>query len=507
MKNNYFNNLKKKKNHYNMKREKVLIISSTDIQSMLMSRILSLILSFMNISFIINPTDLLTNNYSLEDSRRLRKVFIGFDKKHNIRNYKKIEIDNFYLLKINKVQRFFSFLLKSIVEIDSKKVVFRKKKEFSDKPINFSFFNSGYDKYFFISLKNLFLKQEQMIWIKSIILSNFWLSKKISYKNYIFRTKKLFIYYKKIRNICSFTSRIIKNGIYGKRLSSLNISDELPIIFYKHSSLFASISNTPYLSAKLKTWTLDGKMSVYHILYKIGFSGKDIKKPWASIGTVLKKTIVKLFEIEFNKFKIKTKKIFVFLKNYQSNYFLSDNDGKTISTFDWIFSARAIMDKNINNIGYFSSKSFWMAFDSLFNLKSVKIGIFLGKTINKFVHRAAALIVSKNLFVMEKNCFSVTITNSSKLTFKMTKSLAFCLLLSLNQDKLEKKFLTITIHRSDDTLIICCFFNKKEKYFLVDKLKNKIMNYQKIYENHGSNYLIVSFPLFQEKLFKSCISS
>ena len=69
----------------------------------------------MNISFIINPTDLLTNNYSLEDSRRLRKVFIGFDKKHNIRNYKKIEIDNFYLLKINKVQRFFSFLLKSIV--------------------------------------------------------------------------------------------------------------------------------------------------------------------------------------------------------------------------------------------------------------------------------------------------------------------------------------------------------------------------------------------------------
>ena len=128
MKNNYFNNLKKKKNHYNMKREKVLIISSTDIQSMLMSRILSLILSFMNISFIINPTDLLTNNYSLEDSIRLRKVFIGFDKKHNIRNYKKIEIDNFYLLKINKVQRFFSFLLKSIVEIDSKKVVFRKKK-------------------------------------------------------------------------------------------------------------------------------------------------------------------------------------------------------------------------------------------------------------------------------------------------------------------------------------------------------------------------------------------
>jgi hypothetical protein len=507
MKNNYFNNLKKKKNHYNMKREKVLIISSTDIQSMLMSRILSLILSFMNISFIINPTDLLTNNYSLEDSRRLRKVFIGFDKKHNIRNYKKIEIDNFYLLKINKVQRFFSFLLKSIVEIDSKKVVFRKKKEFSDKPINFSFFNSGYDKYFFISLKNLFLKQEQMIWIKSIILSNFWLSKKISYKNYIFRTKKLFIYYKKIRNICSSTSRIIKNDFYGKKLSSLTISDELPIIFYKHSSLFTSISNTPYLSAKLKTWTFGGKMSVYHILYKLGFSDKDIKKPWASIDTVLKKTIIKLFEIELNKFKIKTKKIFVFLKNYQPNYILSDKGGKTISTFDWIFSARAIMDKNIDNIDYFSCKLFWMAFDSLIDMKSVKIGIFLGKTINKFVHKAANLIVSRNLFVMEKNCFSITITNSSKLTFKMTKSLAFYLLLSLNQNKLEKKFLTITIHRSDDTLILCCFFKKKEKYFLLDKLKNKFMNYQKIYENHGSNYLIATFPLFQEKLFKSCIFS
>ncbi|KAJ1465639.1 CDC45-like protein-domain-containing protein [Baffinella frigidus] len=484
-----------------------LFFSSIEIFSVLFCRFLSFILFHNNVSFIINPIALESETKKLEkgilnyDKNFQNIILIGFKKRFLTKKNKGENSDgwrNIYNIDFKEMTIFLKWTMNFIL-FENKK---RKEKNFCNLKKSYASMRNS-NQIFFLNnpkivsiLKNLESSDvnfHKIIWIKSVLLTEYWLRKKINFQLYMNRCKNLFL--------CLSKRKTNKKNFKNLTKFQLQISNELPLTFFRHWNIFDSMLNTPFFSINLKTWKISGRKSLYRLLTRLGFSGKNIKKPWIYLDLKLKNSFRKFFEKECATFGIKIKKIFVFLKSYNSIFTKFIDEGKVVSTFDWILGANSILDEKINCFSNKPKKLYWKVFDSVFDCKLTNFGINKGKILNKFVQKLSFVILSKKIFIAEKFFRYAFLRNCSQITIKMIKRLTFYLMTSLNKTCLQKKFFILIIHRLNDTLITCSFFKKIDRVLIFKKCFDNATKPLKIFKDQGDNFLVFSLPLFQDKLF------
>jgi len=469
-----------------------LFFSSVEIFSVLFCRFLSFILFHNNVSFIINPIALESGTKKIEkglltyDKNFKNIILTGFKKRFQRKVPKDEKCEgwrNIYNINFKEMTIFLNWTMNFILYDNNNK----KGKNFCKLKKSYILMGNSNEIFFHNNpkivsiLKNLKcsgVNFHKIIWIKSVMLTEYWLRKKINFQLYINRCKNLFL--------CLAKKKSDKKKFKNQEKFQLQISNELPLTFFRHWNIFDSMLNTPFFSIKLKAWKINGKKSLYRLLTRLGFSTKNIKKPWIYLDAKLKNTIKKFFE---------------FLKSYNSIFTKIIEEGKLVSTFDWILGANSILDEKINGLSNKPKKLYWKVFDSVFDCKLIAVGINKGKILNKFVQKLSCVILSKKIFISEKFFRYAFLKNCSQITFKMIKRLTFYLMTSLNKTCLKKKNFILIIHRLEDTLISCSFFKKEERDLIFKKCFNKFIKPLKIYTDQGGNFSVFSLPLFQDKLF------
>jgi hypothetical protein len=428
-------------------------------------------------------------------------ILTGFKTRFQKKAYKCENFEglrNIYNINFKEMTIFLNWTMNFILYENNNK----KEKNFCNLKKSYIFTRNSNESFFLNNpkivsiLKNLGsfgINFHKIIWIKSVVLTEYWLRKKINFQLYINRCKNLFL--------CLAKKKSIKKKFKNQEKFQLQISNELPLTFFRHWNIFDSMLNTPFFSIKLKAWKINGRKSLNRLLTRLGFSPKNIKKPWIYLDAKLKNTFKKFFEKECATFGIKIKKIFGFLKSYNSIFTKIIEEGKLVSTFDWFLGANSILDEKINGLSNKPKKLYWKVFDSIFDCKLTALGINKGKILNKFVQRLSCVILSKKIYISEKFFRYAFLKNCSQITFKMVKRLTFYLMTTLNKTCLKKKIFILIIHRLEDTLISCSFFKQEQRHSIFKECFDKFIKPLKIYTNQGENFLVFSLPLFQDKLF------
>ncbi|KAJ7412048.1 Cell division control protein 45 like protein [Willisornis vidua] len=171
------------------------------------------------------------------------------------------------------------------------------------------------------------------------------------------------------------------------------IAFDLRLALYQHWSLYESLCNTSYTSARLKLWSVQGQKRLQEFLADMGLPLKQVKQKFNSMDISLKENLREMIEESANKFGMKDLRVQTF-----SIHFGFKNK---FSASDVVYATTSLME-NIEKEGP-ETTNFIRALDSLSrgNLDKLHQGLDLAKKQLRAIQQTVASCICTNLVISQ----------------------------------------------------------------------------------------------------------
>ncbi|XP_043823274.1 cell division control protein 45 homolog [Dromiciops gliroides] len=163
---------------------------------------------------------------------------------------------------------------------------------------------------------------------------------------------------------------------------------DLRLALYQHWSLYDSLCNTCYTSARLKLWTDQGRKRLQELLADMGLPLKQVKQKFQAMDVSLKENLREILEESANKFGMKDMRVQTFSIHFGfKNKFLAS---------DVVFATTSLLESIEKDAS--GADNFIQALDSLSrsNLAHLYQGLELAKKQLRAIHQTVASCIGTN---------------------------------------------------------------------------------------------------------------
>ncbi|XP_056677387.1 cell division control protein 45 homolog [Monodelphis domestica] len=168
---------------------------------------------------------------------------------------------------------------------------------------------------------------------------------------------------------------------------------DLRLALYQHWSLYESLYNTCYTSARLRLWSVQGQKRLQEFLADMGLPLKQVKQKFQAMDVSLKENLRDLLEESANKFGMKDLRVQTFSIHFGfKNKFLAS---------DVVFATTSLLESIEKDAS--GTDNFIKALDSLSrsNLEQLYQGLELAKKQLRAIHQTVASCICTNLVISQ----------------------------------------------------------------------------------------------------------
>ncbi|XP_068956922.1 cell division control protein 45 homolog isoform X2 [Petaurus breviceps papuanus] len=168
---------------------------------------------------------------------------------------------------------------------------------------------------------------------------------------------------------------------------------DLRLALYQHWSLYDSLCNTCYTSARLRLWSVQGQKRLQEFLADMGLPLKQVKQKFQAMDVSLKENLREILEESANKFGMKDMRVQTFSIHFGfKNKFLAS---------DVVFATTSLLESIEKDAS--GTDNFIRALDSLSrsNLAQLYQGLELAKKQLRAIHQTVASCICTNLVISQ----------------------------------------------------------------------------------------------------------